>query len=306
MRVIIVHNPKAGDDGPSSGWLIDTVQRHGHQAQYVTTGDHAWREAIDESVELVAVAGGDGSVDDVARVIAGRPILLAVLPLGTANNVATALAVVDTPVERLIAGWADAARCRFDIGVAQGRWGTFRFLEGVGVGLLAEGMADIDKGAAAHVNTLPRGDARIAAALEVFQSQLRTCPPRRVDLVVDGRDLSGEYLMVEVLNFGTAGPNLHLSPTAEAADGLLDVVLVGERERPDLIRVLSSPGAVPGGASALPVHRGRHVTLSCERVALHVDDRIWQLSAPETGSTVDLRVDRAALTFLVPARSPSE
>lgn len=305
MRVLIVHNPKAGDNRPSREWLIETVRKHGHEATYFPSNDDGWRDAIDGSVELVAVAGGDGSVGDVARFTAGRPIQLAVLPLGTANNVATKLAIVDTPVEALIAGWVDAAPRHFDIGVALGRWGTFRFLESVGVGLLAEGMVEIDKGGARYVNALGNGDARMSAALQLFQDQLRACAPKRVHLSIDGVDMSGDYVMVEVLNFGAAGPNLHLSPTAEATDGLLDLVVVGERERHELIRLLPSARDFPGCLRALTVHRGRHVKLTCERAALHVDDQLWQLSTPDVGSEVELKVEQAALTFLIPAGSGS-
>lgn len=299
MRVIIVHNPTAGDNKPSRDWLLDTVRTHGHQAEYFSSNDD-WLAAVDASVELVAVAGGDGTVGEVARSLSGGPIPLAVLPLGTANNVATKLSIVDTPLDVLIAGWTTAARHHFDIGVALGRWGTHRFLESVGVGLLADGIAEINEGGAGYVNDLARGRARMAAALDLLQEQLRVCAPKRVHLVVDGRDQSGDYVMVEVLNFGAAGPNLQLSPGGEASDGLLDVVVAGERERHELLRILPSALDEPDRLRSLPVQKARHVTLGGERAVLHVDDQIWRMSEPEIGSQVELRVEQAALTFLVP------
>lgn len=300
MRVTIVHNPKAGDNKPSREWLVDTIRRHGHQVEYFASNDERWKETLDGRADLVAVAGGDGSVDDVARFIAGHPVLLAVLPLGTANNVATKLGIVNLPVDVLVAGWATATQQHFDIGVACARWGTRRFLESVGVGLLADGMSEIDEGAAGYVNALEDGGARMTAALELFQAHLRTSAPKRVRLAVDGADLSGDYAMVEVLNFGAAGPNLHLSPSGEASDGLLDVVVVGERERHELIRLLPAARDAPECLQILPVHKARHVTLRAERMALHVDDRLWRMSAPDVGSEIALKVEQAALTVLIP------
>ena len=299
MRVIIIHNPKAGDNTHGREWLVRTVEAYGHQARYVAT-DQDWPRAVECGADLIAVAGGDGSVDEVARLMAGRAIPLTIIPLGTANNVATKLSLADRPVESLIAGWTTASRCRFDIGVATGRWGLARFVESVGIGLLADGIAEIDNGAAAYVNDLENGQARIAAALDLLSAHLKSCGPKRVRLLVDGQDLSGEYLMVEVMNFGAAGPNLHLSPDAEAGDGLLDVVLVGHDERDELLRRLPLSVDLPGCLRTLPVHKGRHVTLTCDDAVMHVDDQLWRLGSGGVGTEVSMRVEEGALTVLVP------
>ena len=300
MRVIIIHNPKAGDNPHGRDWLLRTAEAYGHDARYFETDDDAWKSAVADGADLIAVAGGDGSVDEVARTIAGSPIPVTIIPLGTANNVATKLSLADAPVESLIAGWAHGRECRFDVGVAHGRWGSFRFIESVGLGLLADGIREIDKGAASYVNDLENGQARMAAALDLLQAHLKNCAPKHVRLVVDDRDLSGEYLMVEVMNFGAAGPNLHLSPDAKAGDGLLDVVLVGDAEREDLLRRLPMALDRPDSLHTLPVHQGRRVTLSCNSGVMHVDDKLWRLGSAKTGTDVELTVEEGAVRVLVP------
>jgi diacylglycerol kinase family enzyme len=225
---------------------------------------------------------------------------LTIIPLGTANNVATKLSLADRPLESLVAGWATASRCRFDIGVAAGRWGRVRFVESVGIGLLADVIAEIDTGAAGYVNDLSNGQARIAAALDLLALHLKSCRALSVHLVVDGKDLSGEYLMVEVMNFGAAGPNLHLSPDAEAGDGLLDVVLVEDADREDLLRRLPMAIDLPGCLRHLPVHQGREVTLVCDTAVMHVDDDLWRLGSPDIGTEAAFSVEGGAITILVP------
>src|SRR6185369_915874 len=89
--------------------------------------------------ELIVIAGGDGTVQRVATELAWRELPLAILPLGTANNIATSLGI-EGPTEALVAGWATARRSPLDLGVATGPWGTRRFIESVGGGLVSNGI----------------------------------------------------------------------------------------------------------------------------------------------------------------------
>jgi diacylglycerol kinase (ATP) len=107
--------------------------------------------------------------------------------------------------------------------------------------------------------------------------------------------------MLEVLNFGAAGPNLRLAPHAEPSDGLLDVVLVDEHHRRDLADHLSLSQLDPARTPTLPVYQGRHFTLSCVSCNLHLDDEVWTGQvAGEDPINIDLVVEPKALTFLVP------
>lgn len=303
MHVVLIHNPGAGDGEHGRESLVRLIRRAGHTVEDFSSKDDRWHRALAGPVDLVAAAGGDGTVAEVARAVAGGPLPIAVLPFGTANNVATALLQEGMPVEELVAGWADAYRQPFDVGVARGSWGTFRFLESVGAGLLAEAMAEIEEGGAGYVNELEDADERIAAALDLFGRLLPRAPARSFTISLDGRDLSGEYVLVEALNFGVAGPNLRLAPQAGASDGLLDLVLVDQRTRRDLLDQLPVPGADPSRRPDLPVFRGRHIRLRCGDARLHLDD---ELRSDVDHGDVDLTVEPGALTFLVPSAGSAD
>jgi diacylglycerol kinase (ATP) len=45
---------------------------------------------------------------------------------------------------------------------------------------------------------------------------------------LDGKDLSGEFIMLEALNIRSVGPNRNLTPKADINDGFLDVVFVSK------------------------------------------------------------------------------
>ncbi len=297
MRVSLIHNPNSGDDDHAGEHLVELLTRAGHEVRYFRSHT-PWQAAIAaDRPELLVAAGGDGTVGQVARAITGRAIPIAILPTGTANNIAGWLKLTDLSLEELVAGWTRAALQPFDLGVTRGRWGTYRFLESVGVGLLAETIAEIDAGGAGYVNQLNGRATRITAALEVCERVLRRMRPVRCEIQLDDVTLAGEYFLVEVLNFGAAGPNLRLAPNADGADGLLDVVVVEAHERAWLEKHVSAIESDPGNRPPLRVHHAQRVTIHCEPCIVHFDDELW----PEEGpSVVEAGIEPAALTFLVP------
>jgi diacylglycerol kinase family enzyme len=208
--------------------------------------------------DLVVVAGGDGTVGRVMKAMAGRPMPLAILPLGTANNIATALGIRGTP-EELIPGWPDAHSLQVPVGRVRGPWGEMPFIESVGVGLLARLMS-------------PAVDATIADisdARSTMEGLVRSMEPRQWRVKLDGQDLSGEYLMIEAMNLRCAGPNFCLVPRSQPGDARLQVAFAGERDR-ELIRSLAGHETeIP--ARLTPRDAGR-LTIWCKRRDLHVDD----------------------------------
>ena len=72
---------------------------------------------------------------------------------------------------------------------------------------------------------------------------------------LDGKKMSGDYLMLEVQNIRYIGPNLELHPEADINDGFLDVVMVGAKERNKLKPYLMKTKPKRG---SLTVRRARH------------------------------------------------
>ncbi len=96
------------------------IANAGHEVAYHSVDGPSWERALDEDPDLVAIAGGDGTVGAVLTEMANREqALVTVLPLGSANNIARALGFPDRPTEKLVAGWATATRRRFRLGDLQ-------------------------------------------------------------------------------------------------------------------------------------------------------------------------------------------
>jgi diacylglycerol kinase family enzyme len=291
VKVALIHNTRAGDALPP-GELRRQVEKAGHRVvQEIPRGEGL--ALLDEDVvDLVAVAGGDGTIGDVVRALAGRGLPFALLPLGTANNIATSLGVEGEPVE-LASRWESARRIPFDLGAARGAWGQTVFLEGVGAGLVPAAMTAAKR----------RGKKRLArsnggpleGARRLYRRTLRDLVPSRYAIAADGERLDGEYLLVQVLNVARVGPNLAFAADADTRDGLLDLVLAGEEERERLRGRLENDGAPESEASALPVRRVRSVEIR-EAGALHVDD---DLREGGEASVVSIDVAPASVVFLV-------
>ena len=300
MHVTLVHNPTAGDTAHDGKQLTRLLQRQGYRVRYHQTTEDGLERRLATPGDLVVVAGGDGAVVQVAKSLAGRGIPLAVLPLGTANNVARTLGL-SASVEQLIKALPGARRRAFDVGRIKGPELNERFIEGVGLGLHTEAMCRIDADPDSDESSDP-----LARNNRFLRLLARDFPPRRYSITADGEDLSGEYILVEALNIRTIGPVLALAPHADPADGRLDLVLAGEGERELLHRYLDARVAGEQREAGLPVRRAAEVRISGEGGALRVDDEIVRAAGTSAAplfrqGSVTLRVERDALEFLVPA-----
>jgi diacylglycerol kinase (ATP) len=102
MKVTLIHNPDAGnEDQPSGDEIISMIRRAGHSVLYQSAKQVGWDNVLQESADIVAVAGGDGTVGKIAKRLVGRRIPIGVLPMGTANNVARALGLFTDTMFRL-------------------------------------------------------------------------------------------------------------------------------------------------------------------------------------------------------------
>src|SRR5215470_6965367 len=273
MRVTLIHNPGSGDDAqPTAEGLTGLIRAAGHEVSYWSSHDDDWINALAEPTELIAIAGGDGTIGDVSKHLIGRGIPIALLALGTANNISRTLGVTQLSLEDQVAAWHTARRARFDVGLATGPWGTRYFLEGVGAGLFTRTMAKAKT--SALLTTLHRADAKIDYALQMLKDGLESCPSFKVNATLDGHDISGSYILFEAMNIQYIGPNLYLAPHCQPGDGVFDVVLATDSERGPLADYLSSWQNGWLHRPELPSYRGKALSLEWTGYPLHIDDEL--------------------------------
>jgi diacylglycerol kinase family enzyme len=305
MKVILIYNPDAGGDSqPSGDELVRLIGDAGHSVLSQSSKHVDWQRVLEEPGDFIAVAGGDGVVGLVTKRLVGKHVPVTILPMGTANNVATMLDLKRRPLDELIGGWTSARRVKFDVGVAKGPWGSTYFIEGVGAGVFTETMSRLDArrnvDLAHHDNT----EKKIQTALHIMKIRLEGSPAIRLKVALDGHDLTGDYVLVEAMNIRSIGPNLCLAPDADPGDGLLDVVLVSDGERGKLSDYLAEQATRKKTSPKLPVHRGRHLHVECDEIRIHIDDNVWPNHGehpPYSPMIIDVSLHSESLEMLVPA-----
>jgi diacylglycerol kinase family enzyme len=273
MKISLVHNPTAGG-GQDGDEAVALLTEAGHKVRHRSTKGR-WKVLLQDPGDLLVAAGGDGTVRKVALAAADVDVPFAILPIGTANNIAKTLGLMGD-ARMLVESWSDEREhgIPFDIGEVNGK----RFVESVGGGPIPDLIARSDE-IDADATLLGRETDR---ALHLLQELIAEAPTRRWRVCLDGTDISGDFLAVEVVNIRFVGSNVPIAPDADPTDGLLDVVLVGEAERQSLLDYLDGRMALASGVlPELRRMRARAVELEAPAgVRMHLDDRLWPTSAP--------------------------
>ena len=301
MRILLVHNPNAGDREHSKKQLIASLATFGHQTFYESTTNRGWENALRKPVDLVIAAGGDGTVQKTAWEIMGSGIPLTILPLGTANNLARNLGFAASPDE-ILAHLHRGKTRPFDVGIARGDCRKRYFLEAAGGGLFADYLrADFQEDEEAskkqrmmkHVSSLRKISAHY--------------PARHWEISTDGEDISDSYVLWEAMNIRSAGPALDLAPRAVSDDGRLDFAAVRASERQLFIKYLDA--RLSGEKSKFPLHfrRFRQLRITRRGATMHFDAKAWpsKKDKPKDRSAIEITVRPAALMIWRPVLQPN-
>jgi len=287
MRAILFHNPTAGGGKFSKKELKTAIRLGGYAVRMCSTKGRRFGTMLREPAGLFILAGGDGTVAKVIARMPDRGIPVAVLPLGSANNIARTFGIAGAPYE-LAEILHPQYFQRLTIGVARGPWGRRRFVEAVGLGPLARMMQKPSLDAAVGIDSVRKGRREL-------RKDLGKAKPLDVDVVIDGRPLKGDLLSVEIINTVYTGPGLPLAPSADPGDRLLEIVCV----RPDDRRAMMAWIEAPQHRSPpVSVRRGRKVAITWRNGPLRLDDDV--LDAPKRPATVTVSLERTAAKILVP------
>ncbi|MBK9967516.1 MAG: NAD(+)/NADH kinase [Holophagales bacterium] len=243
-RGLLVYNPAAGGHDRTAqmaalaerargrGVVLSLLatERPGHATQLVAQG-------LADGPDLVAVAGGDGTIAEAASALVGSDVPLAVLPAGTTNVIARELGLGRSPEEaaeflsstatRTVTTWPAAGRTS---------------LICTGVGFDARVMANVNP-------TLKRLFGRVGFSLTATYEWARyEFPPIEVTgLDADGAPFSRRATFVIAANTSKYAGDAILTPFADPGDDLLDLVLFTSGRRIDLLHFYR---LLPGGRAA--------------------------------------------------------
>jgi len=296
-ELILLHNPKAGEEDHDKEMLIKSIENAGFHCTYISLKERRWKNFRSVS-DILVVAGGDGSVRKVAKYLLSRSLLekrfmLAILPMGTANNIAKSLQIsIDWP--QSILSWQKSNLKELDIGSVYNLRGSRFFLEGMGYGLIPRLIKKMD---GQKMERSLSAEEELKVALQTLKEIAKTSKAKFTTIRID-KDvvLTGHYLMVEVMNLPFVGPNLNLAPHADPSDGRFNLVLLAENKRQRFIDFLDAILMGKQPDSPCQVILGSHFELKWDGQLVHFDDELI-----ETKRIAKLRIEvrKRVLQFLV-------
>ena len=268
MRTLVIVNPHSGGGSTRRRWRkLEPRVREAlgaleiEHTQGARDAERLAREAVRAGIERIVVAGGDGTLAEVAtgllRAQLGNYAELAVLPMGTGCDFARTLGMPRDPVAALEVLRTGKAR-RIDAGHARytGRNGApadsyFMNAASFGVSSLVVELAQ---------RSARRLGGTVAFALATVRALL-SYQSARVALRVDGElACDGRFALVAAANGRHFGSGMRIAPDARLDDGWLDVVCVEGASGLRLIPKL--PKLYRGTLLEDPVvrfRRGRHI-----------------------------------------------
>ena len=92
MRATLFHNPTAGHKATKDD-ILAAMKLADFDVRYISVKDASLEEAFEKKADLFVIAGGDGTITEVLTKLPDRTMPVALLPLGTANNIARSLGI---------------------------------------------------------------------------------------------------------------------------------------------------------------------------------------------------------------------
>lgn len=303
MKVVkLIHNPTAGDEEHEKEALVEKIESQGYQCRYSSTKKDGWKD-IKNDIDLIVIAGGDGTVRKVIKEILNRHVLdkdipLALLPLGTANNFAKTLGLPHNP-KKLINAFDESKRKGIDVGRIYDLPDTNFFIESFGFGIFPYLMQVMKK----NEEEYDSPEEELKGALKKLHGIINEYEPRNCKLVIDGSDHSGNYILAEVMNTKSIGPNLVLNPNSDPGDGELEIVLIPETQKQkfaDYIKCLINDEKASYQFSTI---QAKKITISWDGTHAHVDDEVMKLKEKEE---INVEIKPNALHFLIPPEADTD
>jgi len=264
MKTLFIVNPVAGRSKSLNIWnkIKDHIR---FPFEYVLTKAPGEAKdiaagACNRGFTRVVAVGGDGTVSEVVNGLAFSDMEMGIIPAGTGNDFIRTVGIPNDP---------NGALAVLEEGYSEymdlGRHEKGFFINVAGVGLDAE----VARATNEDVKFLTGTPAYVFALVMT----LLRFSPREAAVEIDGKTIHRRLWLVSVGNAKYYGGGMMICPDAVVDDGLLEIGMVNDMSRLEILRFL--PRVFSGGHKnhpAFEVFRGKQVKISFETpTAAHAD-----------------------------------
>ncbi len=299
-KICVIYNPASGR-GWSARRLEELRRAWAERAAFWPTtapgqAEQLVLQAARSGFATVAAAGGDGTVHEVANGLLrarSRDVVLAIIPVGSANDYAVCLGLDDRWWQHDDPAIEPHA---VDVGIIRAPGRCRYFIGSLGLGLLGRTAKE-----SRHIRWLKGMFLYGLAAVRTICFQYYLNP---MTVRIDDRERTTPTLAL-TLELGPRQGNFVLAPGAEVDDGMFDYIHAGPLRRRDLVRlvprILLGRG-LPRDFPNLWLGRCRQVRVHAEKpMVVHADGELFCVQADNVH---DLEIDLLPRALRVLAKRP--
>jgi diacylglycerol kinase (ATP) len=292
-KVLLVVNPIAGDVDKTE--LIAHVENRSkiqnfELSVYKTKGEND-RQSIEQILQdfqpdRVLVAGGDGTINQIADIIHGYPVTLGLLPLGSANGLATNLGVPTAWEEAVEVALGEHVVC-LDGMMINGRLG----LHLSDLGLNARLVKNYEEGAVRGKWGYAKEVIRTLTEHDLF----------RVRITTDTETVETDATIVILANATMYGTGVVINPHGELCDGKFEIIVATRFDIIELAKLIA--GTTELDPEVVRTFSTTHAEIECldkkalfqidgefigpvNRVKAHIVPRMLSVAVPPVAEVV--------------------
>jgi len=228
-KLLLIINPISGsiqDKTETVAEIEKSLEAHGFQLRvWETTGDGD-QEKIrlmikEEPVDAILVGGGDGTIKMVAEVISDSDQRIGIIPLGSANGLATSLEIAG--LEDAISAVAQGEEIKMDAIMINGE--------------LSLHLSDFGFNASLIKKFEDGGERGMLSYFKSSLAQLFDIQPYRFEITIDGKTELINAKMLVIANGNKYGTGALINPTGKIDDGLFEIIAVDPAGFEDIVKI---------------------------------------------------------------------
>lgn len=228
-KLLLIINPISGsiqDKTETVAEIEKSLEAHGFQLRvWETTGDGD-QEKIrlmikQEPVDAILVGGGDGTIKMVAEVISDSDQRIGIIPLGSANGLATSLEIAG--LEDAISAVAQGEEIKMDAIMINGE--------------LSLHLSDFGFNASLIKKFEDGGERGMLSYFKSSLAQLFDIQPYRFEITIGGKTELIHAKMLVIANGNKYGTGALINPTGKIDDGLFEIIAVDPAGFEDIVKI---------------------------------------------------------------------